>query len=91
MSRIVKLFVVLSAIALFTFLPIFSSGQGKGEGNGNEEAKRIQKGFEIAPVPLNLKGKDHNLVGLGSYIVNAQAACNDCHTCPSYAPGHNPF
>ena len=30
-------------------------------------------------------------MGLGSYIVNAQAACNDCHTCPSYAPGHNPF
>ena len=30
-------------------------------------------------------------MGVGSYIVNAQAACNDCHTCPSYAPDHNPF
>jgi len=76
-------------------------GAGRGPGSGpnpppgnpgnNEEAKRIQKGLEIAPVPLDFKGKDRNLVGLGSYIVNAQAACNDCHTCPSYAPGHNPF
>ena len=30
-------------------------------------------------------------MGLGSYIVNAQGGCNDCHTCPSYKPGHNPF
>lgn len=36
--------------------------------------------FSIPPVPLNVKGKDHALVGLGSYIVNAQADCNGCHT-----------
>jgi hypothetical protein len=41
---------------------------------------RIQEGLEIAPVPLNLDGKDRDLVGLGSYIVNAQAVCNDCHS-----------
>jgi hypothetical protein len=52
--------------------------QGANEG----ENSRIRQGFAIAPVPL---------VGLGSYIVNAQAGCNDCHSCPSYAPGHNPF
>ena len=45
------------------------------------------KCFSIAPVKLNLKDKDPELVGLGSYIVNAQGGCNDCHTCPSYAPG----
>src|SRR5205814_7975139 len=28
---------------------------------------------------------------LGSYIVNAQGGCNDCHSCPSYTPGQNPF
>jgi hypothetical protein len=38
-----------------------------------------------------LEDKDLELVGLGSYIVNAQGGCNDCHTCPSYVPGHNPF
>jgi len=30
-------------------------------------------------------------VGLGSYIVNAHGACNDCHTNPSFAEGHDPF
>lgn len=50
----------------------------------------IQKGFDIAPVPLNLKGKNRALVGLGSYIVNT-GGCNDCHTNPSYAPGGDPF
>jgi hypothetical protein len=52
---------------------------------------RIDRGFEIAPVPLNLDGKDRNLVGLGSYLVNATNACNDCHTNPPYAEGHDPF
>jgi hypothetical protein len=55
------------------------------------EAARIRRGFAIAPVPLNLKGKSWVLVGLGSYIVNAQGGCNDCHTHPSYAPGGDPF
>jgi hypothetical protein len=50
----------------------------------------IQRGFELAPVPLNLKGKNRALVGLGSYIVNT-GGCNDCHTNPSYAAGGDPF
>jgi hypothetical protein len=51
---------------------------------------RIARGFEIAPVPLNLNGLDRQLVGLGSYIVNAQGGCNDCHTNPPYLPGGDP-
>ncbi len=60
---------------------------------GAEEASRskVKRGFALAPVPLNLKGKNRALVGIGSYIVNAVGSCNDCHTCPSYAPGHNPY
>ena len=54
-------------------------------------SSRIRQGFEIAPVPLNLRGKNRLLVGLGSYIVNAQGGCNDCHTAPPYAPGGDPF
>jgi hypothetical protein len=57
----------------------------------SSDEARIQRGFQIAPVPLDLDGKDPDLVGLGSYIVNAQALCSDCHSCPTYAPGHNPF
>jgi len=44
-----------------------------------DELGQILRGFEIAPVPLNLAGKDWKLVGLGSYIVNT-TGCNDCHT-----------
>ena len=53
--------------------------------------ERVARGFKIAPVPLNLAGLDRNLVGLGSYIVNAQGGCNDCHTNPPYARGGDPF
>jgi hypothetical protein len=49
------------------------------------------QGLSIAPVPLNVEGKNLRLVGLGSYIVNAQGGCNDCHTNPPYAPGGDPF
>jgi hypothetical protein len=48
--------------------------------SGNTEESKIQIGFAIAPVPLNLKGKNRSLVGLGSYIVNAQGDCNGCHS-----------
>jgi hypothetical protein len=55
------------------------------------EDNRIRKGEAIAPVPLDLAGKDSDLVFLGSYIVNAQGGCNDCHTAPPYAEGGDPF
>ena len=56
-----------------------------------QDAAKIRKGFAIAPVPLDLAGKNPALVGLGSYIVNAQGGCSDCHTEPNYAPGGDPF
>ena len=55
------------------------------------EIDRIVRGFLITPVPLDLRGKDPVLVGLGSYNVNAKGACNDCHTAPPFAPGGDPF
>ena len=51
--------------------------QNNNQGN---DAARIQQGLAIAPVSLNLAGKDPALVGLGNYIVNAQVDCNGCHT-----------
>src|SRR4029077_1309041 len=49
------------------------------DGDGGEET-RAMRGFEIAPAPLNLRGKDRHLVGLGSYLVNAVGSCNMCHS-----------
>jgi hypothetical protein len=61
----------------------------------DQEAK-VQIGFQIAPVHLNLAGKDRALVGLGSYIVNGANDCNACHnsgTAPDfeYLSGGNPY
>ena len=62
------------------------------------EASLIDEGFEIAPVHLNLAGKDRNLVGLGSYLVNAVGDCNGCHSSGvaplfvyPYTTGKNPY
>ena len=55
-----------------------------------DELSQVFRGFQIAPVPLNLKGKDWELVGLGSYLVNT-TGCNDCHTHPNWAPNSNPY
>jgi len=63
-------------------------GESLPAGLANE--LRIVQGFKIAPVPLNLDGKNPILVGLGSYLVNS-CGCNDCHTAPSYLPGGDPF
>jgi len=66
------------------------NGNGGGADDGSEESK-VKQGFAIAPVELNLQGRNRALVGLGSYIVNAQGGCVDCHTSPTYAEGGDPY
>jgi hypothetical protein len=79
------------AVAMITSPITASSQKLAAQGNKDDSSEsQIQRGFEIAPVPLNLRGKNRALVGLGSYIVNT-GGCNDCHTNPSYAPGGDPF
>ena len=63
----------------------------------DEEYAQIRRGFEIVGEifpkgirDLNLAGKDRELVGLGSYLVNT-TGCNDCHTYPNWLKNHNPF
>jgi hypothetical protein len=60
-------------------------------GQAQNGDSRIERGFALAPVTLNLSGLNPSMVGVGSYIVNAQGACNDCHTAPSFAEGGDPF
>src|SRR4051812_15929282 len=58
----------------------------------NAPAARV--GLRIAPVPLNLRGRNPSLIGLGSYLVNATAGCNDCHSAgplSQYVAGANPY
>jgi hypothetical protein len=58
-----------------------------------QQLDQILRGYEIAAnqgIPLNLKGKDWSLVGLGSYLVNT-TGCNDCHTHPNWTATGNPY
>ena len=83
----------LGTLVMWGVLTGSTRGQGFESDKGDEEWM-VKRGFEIAPVPLNLTGKDRTLVGLGSYIVNAHAACNDCHDAgppTQYADGGNPY
>jgi hypothetical protein len=77
------------AAAIITAVGLFHTAATRADNEQGDESK-IQQGYAINPVPLNLEGKNRALVGLGSYIVNS-GGCNDCHTHPSYLPGHNPF
>jgi hypothetical protein len=90
--------VLSSLIVAATILSVGSIRMFAGDDDSPDQAKaernRIRIGFEIAPVPLNIRTKDAkniNAVGLGSYLVNGPGGCNDCHTQPSFAPGGNPF
>ncbi len=86
MSRAGKTIALVGAVLVSVLLV----GMGGSDSNRYGDS-RVRIGFDVAPVPLNLEGRSHAQVGLGSYLVNAVAGCNDCHTCPSYASGHNPY
>lgn len=66
-------------------------GTGDGSANALRLDSRVAAGHRISPVPLGLDNKNRALVGLGSYLVNAAGACNDCHTQPPFEEGGNPF
>jgi hypothetical protein len=72
----------LAALAVSTLLPASAAPA--------DDLSQILRGYEIAPVPLNLTGKDWAAVGLGSYLVNT-TGCNDCHTHPNWSPTGNPY
>jgi hypothetical protein len=50
------------------------------ESEHDQDESKIEIGLDIAPVPLNFERRDRRLVGLGSYLVNAQMDCNGCHS-----------
>ncbi len=85
---------VVMIVAIIVVGTLISSPRGQAEGRGDDDDSKIEQGFAIAPVHLNLAGRDRELVGLGSYIVNAKADCNGCHTMdPSteYTGTGNPY
>jgi hypothetical protein len=81
--------VIALGVAIVAAAMTAEARQGKEQGADASES-RVQRGFEMAPVPLDLTGKNPAFVGLGSYLVNT-LHCSDCHTRPTFAPGGNPF
>jgi hypothetical protein len=81
-------------IALLCGILIHSMPVMAWDDDRDSETAMIRRGFEIAPVPLDFRGKDRALVGLGSYLVNAVAGCNGCHSAgptTEYTLGGNPY
>jgi hypothetical protein len=86
--------IAIGTACLLSVLAMQSTVQAEDGPNSGDP--RIQRGFEIAPVPLNLEDKNYELVGLGSYLVNAEGDCNVCHNAlpgpnGQYAKGGNPY
>jgi hypothetical protein len=84
----------VGAIVLLAFAGM-SVKSPRVHADSDESDSRVQIGFAIAPVKLNLDHKNRDLVGKGSFIVNAQGDCNGCHNNPllggEWAAGHNPY
>jgi hypothetical protein len=88
----------VAALTTVAFTGMVNTVQAQDNGSSDED-QLVRIGYEIAPVPLNLEGKNNErrrLVGLGSFIVNAQADCNGCHTAGgppnfNYANTGNPY
>ncbi len=80
-TSLLKTAAVIAAFTIITLVGVTTNSKRVSARDDDDSAEsKIQRGFEIAPVPLDLRGKNPALVGLGSYIVNAVGDCNGCHS-----------
>jgi hypothetical protein len=94
--KFVKPAAAAAAFAAILFAGIASSSPRVSARDDDDHGEsRVEQGLAIAPVHLNLDGKNRALVGLGSYIVNAHVPCNECHgagpAITQFLPGQNPY
>jgi hypothetical protein len=84
---------VIRAAFLVVVVILFGGIARSAAQQGNNSQSEVQRGFDIAPVPLDLTLKNRSLVGLGSYYVNSVSDCVGCHTVGggSYLGGGEPF
>jgi len=97
-NKLLKLAAAATAFAAIVLAAMLNTPprvKATDDDDDNTNDSRIQRGFDIAPVHLNLEGKNRALVGLGSYIVNATVPCNECHgagpAVSQFLPGDNPY
>ena len=84
-------FVVILVVGMLVTPPL---GQAQSD---SFDPARVAQGLAIAPVPLKYPPQYKDLVGFGSWLVNAVGDCNGCHTSGTngtpypYAVGFNPY
>ena len=84
MTRRTWLFAGIAPVAVLALATIgFADDAFERHDNDDRGSSRVERGFALAPVHLNLRHKNRAQVGLGSYIVNAQGACR---TPPTTSP-----
>jgi hypothetical protein len=88
-------FYAIGATISATLLVTGAVARADDDDDSESSESRIEQGFRIAPVPLNLRGRNRALVGLGSYFVNGIGGCNNCHNAGPgenrFLPGGNPY
>lgn len=92
MKRMIMILIVIAGIvSTGTLIATAQSPEQEAQSSDSTglSDKTWKRGLEIAPVALNLEGKNKKRVGEGSYIVNTN--CVECHTNPTYLPGGNPY
>lgn len=72
--QLAKWAVALTASAVIVAVTFVHSPHVQAQNDRDNRDSRVEIGFRIAPVPLNLEGENRSLVGLGSYWVNAVAS-----------------
>jgi hypothetical protein len=93
-KKIVRVAAAVSAVGFIALIGMQLSPTHVHADDENSNKELVEIGLRIAPDFINMAGKDRNLVGLGSFIVHAQADCNGCHgsdPANEYLPAHNPF
>lgn len=85
--KIMGLVATCAAIALVGTLVMPPQARGQ-----EFDPEKVEQGLDIAPVQLTYPASQRNLVGYGSWLVNAVGDCNGCHSpIYPYVAGHNPY
>jgi hypothetical protein len=94
-ERILKATVYFSAAVAIALLGLHvESNKVQADDHHDSDENLVEIGLRIAPPFINTAGKDLELVGLGSFIVNAQSDCNGCHgsdPAKEFLPTNNPY
>ncbi len=84
LARIAKTLISIGAVIALGLITAWQPGRAANDNNGAQDEKAmISTGLSVAEstgITLNMTGKDPDLVGLGSYIVNVTSDCNLCHS-----------